>query len=219
MTTLIYNCGDKAFTINLPNHHKAHEWSNGVPGSDPVTVYPRMFAHLRTTPISGQIRVNVSNFYWLENGVFKVFVGGTYNLTPHIPSTPDYVRLVALCFDTETEELVAVESDEVFDSAITPPSLPVILTSTYIPSALIRLSYGDTEIEEKDITDVRILLGNVGGSSSVSNLASLTDVSDTISPNNGSTLIYSGTEWVSGKILTDANGDIMVDANGDVLYA
>lgn len=221
MTTLNYSCGDKVFQILLPNHHRAHEWPNGAPGSDPVTVYPRAFAYLRTTPIENSILVNVSAFYWLDNdGNFQVFVGDKYNLTPHIPVTPNYVRIVALCLDISTKTLVAIEGNEVLNSALVNVPLPTITNTNYIPSAFIRIVYGALQLEEKHITDVRLILDTGRGSGSGSeSLSDLSDVDDDLSPQSGDLLVYSGTQWSSGKILTDSNGDIVVDGNGNVLFS
>lgn len=158
MTALYYNCGDRVFQISMPGHGKAHEWQSGKPGSDLVNFHPRMFSLLRTTAIPTSVLVNVSVFYYITGGSYVVFPGGTYNLTPHIPTTPNYVRLVLLGLDTTTNTLATYQGTEAFNSALTPPPLPTGIPSTFIPSALIRVKYNATEISELEISDARVFL-------------------------------------------------------------
>ncbi len=105
MTNLNFQCGDLNFTINMPKHGKAHEWQSGKAGSDIVNFHPRMFTMLRTIAIPGSVLVRVSPFYYTLDGTYVSFAGATYNLTPHIPATPHYVRLVLLGLDNTTHTL------------------------------------------------------------------------------------------------------------------
>lgn len=122
-----------------------------------------MFTLLRTTAIPDSILVNVSPFYYIKDGSYVTFGSGEYNLTTHIPTTPNYSRLVLLGLNTTTNILTAYEGPEGFDSAMTPPTLPTGIGTDFIPSALIRLKYGAVEVSELDITDARTFLSSVSG--------------------------------------------------------
>lgn len=158
MATIQYNCGDKTFQILMPDHHRSHEWPNFAPGNDVVSLYPRAWAFLRTEYREGTVIMDVSAFYYVDDdGVFHVFRESNINLTSNIPLTPNRARLVAVCLDTTTDTLVAINGSEVFSSALTPlqpPSIP----SNCIPSALVRLQTGQLAVEESDITDIREFL-------------------------------------------------------------
>lgn len=168
MTTLNFSCGENVFTVVLPDHARAHEWPNGLPGPDVVNVYPRSFTLLRTTVLEGVI-VRVATFYYLKNQEFKVFNGDTLNLTDYIPTTVNKTRLVLVGFDLTTETLGVVAGDESFNSALTPPPVPTGIPTTFIPSALVRLVTNTTEIFESDISDARTFftLGSSGSTPAV----------------------------------------------------
>jgi hypothetical protein len=141
----------------MPDHHRAHEWPPYKPGNDVMTFYPRAFAYLRTTPIKNEINIKVSTLYYLNDNKYVVFGGGKLNLTNYIPDQPHRVCLVLVYLNTDTNTLGAVAGTPTFNSAKTMPRPPDI-PDMCIPSALVRLKYGQLKVSEKDITDARAFL-------------------------------------------------------------
>lgn len=162
-----YSCGDKIFQLHMPDHHKSHEWRNGVPPSDAVTVHPRMFALFRGVVITGSVLIKISPFYYIKDGEFRVFAETTLNTTPYLATTANKVRLAVVGFNISTEAIEVYTGDEIVFSAVTPPPLPTGMPSTFFPSFLVRLRYNTTELFETDITDARFALQEMGGGSSI----------------------------------------------------
>ena len=167
MTVLNFSCGDQVFQIHMPDHHKSHEWRNGVPPSDALTVHPRMFAMMRGIVVTGSVLIKISPFYYVKDGAFHVVGETTLNTTPYLATTANKVRLAVVGFNISTEAIEVYTGNEIVFSAITPPPLPTGLPTGFFPSFLVRLRYNTLELFETDITDARFaLMESAGGGGS-----------------------------------------------------
>lgn len=164
MTQIQYTCGDNTFNIVMPPHHQAHEWKNGQPGNDSISVYPRMLNSLRTTVYEGVI-VRVSQHYYLRGGKIVFFPGGQLNLTDYIPVQSYYCRLILIGLDTSTNSLSILSGAESLNTAITLPQLPENVPSTWILSAVVKLMAGTTVLTDLDITDAKEYLNRYDNAS------------------------------------------------------
>ena len=221
MATIQYNCGDKTFQILMPDHHRSHEWPNFAPGNDPVSLYPRAWAFLRTEYREGTVIMDVSAFYYIDDdGVFHVFREDSINLTNNIPLTPNRARLVAICLDTTTDTLVAINGAEALNSALTPLQPPTI-PETCIPSALVRLQTGQLEVEETDITDIREFLHP--RTYSITKIKELIqNLQDQIDDIEDGTTVIPGTGGTGGGIdcnllLLDSEYNVICDSEGNYI--
>lgn len=160
---LNFACGDQVFQIHMPDHHAAHEWRNGVPPSDAITVHPRMFALFRGIVIPGSVLIKISPFYYIKTGEFQVFAETTLNTTPYLATAANKVRLAVVGFNIDTEVIEVYTGAEVVFSALTPPPLPTGMPTGFFPSFLVRLRYNTTELFETDITDARFALMESSG--------------------------------------------------------
>lgn len=171
MTILNFNCNGQTFRIHMPDHHRSHEWRNGVPPSDAVTFHPRSFSLMRGLVVTGSVLIKISPFYYIKDGEFHVFPQTTLNTTPYLATTPNKVRLAVVGFNISTELIEVYTGDEVIFSALTPPPLPTGMATGFYPSFLVRLRYNTTELFETDITDARFALMEQSGGSNAWPLA------------------------------------------------
>lgn len=227
MTDLVYNCGDNQFNVTMPAHHKAHEWSNTVVGSDVINVHPRMFSLLRTTVVPNSILVKTSSFYYVKDNAMTVFPESTTNLTSYIPAGTNMVRLVLVGLNTATNTISVSAGVPTFNSAVTPPPFPTIPTNV-LPSALVRLVSGSVTISEKDVSDARVFLNaSVGGSGgwplnrvltvSLSNPgADYSSIDSALAgASNGDTLVLDSETFTISSTLA-INKDITLTGNGTI---
>lgn len=154
MTQIQYTCGDNTFNIVMPPHHQAHEWKNGQPGNDSISVYPRMLNSLRTTVYEGVI-VRVSQHYYVKDRKIVFFPGGQLNLTDYIPVQSYYCRLILIGLDTSTNELSILSGAESLNTTVTLPQLPENIPDTWILSAVVKLLANTTTLTDLDITDAK----------------------------------------------------------------
>jgi hypothetical protein len=167
MTVLQFSCNGQVFQVHMPDHHKSHEWRNGVPPSDAVTFHPRAFSLMRGIVVTGSVLIKISPFYYIKDGEFRVFPETTLNTTPYLATTANKVRLAVVGFNITTELIEVYTGAEIIFSAITPPPLPTGMPSGFFPSFLVRLRYNTLELFETDITDARFaLMESAGGSGS-----------------------------------------------------
>lgn len=163
MPNLHYECGDNEFNIFTPGHHSTHEWGNGVPPDDALTVHPRMFALMRGVVIRGSVRIKISPYYYIKDNAFHVVGETVLNTTPYLATQVNKVRLAVVGFNFDTEAIEVYTGAEIIFSALTPPPLPTGLPDNFFPSFLVRLKYNATELFETDITDARFALQQTGG--------------------------------------------------------
>lgn len=150
----------------LPHHGASHEWPDGAPNNDVVSVYPRALTPLRTYAVSGSgLSVAVAAALY-TNGNATVIFGGDYDvdLSGDIPVTANKSVAVLLYVDPDTNAIVTLAGSEYTTGAT--PDFPTIPDSV-IPSAFVELHNGTAQITEADITDARVLFGS-GSSSGIS---------------------------------------------------
>lgn len=216
MTVLSYQCDDKIFQINFPNHHKSHEWKNGRPPADALTVHPRMLSMFRATTVAGSVLINLSSFHYLKDGEIKVVPETTLNMTSYIPVTLNHVRLVLLGYNMDTHVHEIVPGVSSFFSAATPPELPTGIPNNFLPSALIRLRYNVTELSDLDVTDARMVLGGEA-SAATGNVSKLVGLGGTPDP-----VLSAGADGdltaIGNMLLTNPDAGIIWDISGNYAY-
>lgn len=217
MTILSYQCDNKIFQINFPNHHQSHEWRNGRPPADALTVHPRMLSMFRATAVAGSVLINLSSFYYLKDNEIKIVPETTLNMTDYIPVTLNHVRLVLLGYNMDTQAHEVVSGVSSFFSATTPPALPTGIPDNFLPSALIRLRYSITELSDLDITDARMVLtgGASGATGGVSKLVGLGGTPDPV--------LSAGADGdltaIQNLIIANPDAGLMWDSGGYYAYA
>lgn len=212
MSVIQFTCNGTFYNIVMPPHAKAHEWINGKRNDDAVSFHPRMFAYLRTTTIEDSVIVNTTPLVYRSGSSFSTFTGEKTNLTSYIPGTTNYARLVLIGLNTDTNELEVISGTQGLDSAESPLPIPTGMDDNFIPSALIKLKYGDVSLTEDRITDARIFLSTSGNHSHSSLKAS------DGSPNPAWSVDSSGNLTNPGNGVLDLNGindALVLDADQD----
>ncbi|MDH5182484.1 MAG: hypothetical protein OEX12_01220 [Gammaproteobacteria bacterium] len=193
----------------LKPHANDHVIRDTYIGSDPLIVYRRAIATLRTTATTAnRVEINTHRYIYNSNSVF--FTGrldsNDLDLALYQPD-PGFIRYVLIVLDCTTNNVAVITGDQtpMADRDIPMPAMPV----NAIPSALVRL-YNQTAISDKnDIVDIRDMLSGSHGGGLPNGITN---------PQAGDLLSYDPTNfWVRTAILTDTDGEILVDANGEIL--
>lgn len=146
----------------LPAHHETHEWPDGWPGPDPVTVYGRSLAMLRTYPGSAGLTVSISPYRYEKDGATVTFAGhADYDVTASQPGA-GLARYVLIYLDADTNVIAVVNGDTVVDAGPVVPPFPAPPLAS-IPSAWVRLDGAATAVAEADIVDARMILSEITG--------------------------------------------------------
>jgi hypothetical protein len=176
---------DQSFGIGT--HAPNHEWPDGAPGTDPLNVYPRALAPLRTYAGTG-LSVNVWMYRYWHNTTIREFVGiSNYSLAAYQPAAGYAVR-VLVYLDMFTSSVMSVAGTVIGDSEIVIPPNPMIPTDAVL-SAFVRLDGSQTSFSESDMTDLRLHLTDT----------SLFDVNSIMTDDEAA-------------IMVDANGNVMVES-------
>jgi len=140
----------------LPIHGTTHTWGNSDPA--PIDIRNLLPGRLSaTSPSSMSVRGEALRYEY--NGILKDFSGDTIDLTAYVPGVAGQHRGVLVSIDPATNTLVATPG------VTTPTPVPVDkpdVPAHYIPLGIVVLANGDTEIDETDIYDYRILLTGMG---------------------------------------------------------
>lgn len=148
----------------LPAHHETHEWPDGSPGPDPVTVYGRSLSMLRTYPGSAGLAVSVSPYRYEKNGTTVTFAGhADYDISGSQPAA-GLARYVLVYLDADVNTINVVNGGTALDVAPIVPPFPAPLQATF-PSAWVRLDGAAAAIAEADIVDARMILSEITSSS------------------------------------------------------
>jgi len=146
----------------LPDHHKTHEWPDGKAGRDPVTVYGRSLAALRTYPGASGLTVNVAPYRYEEDGSVVTFAGHAgYDISGSQPAA-GLARYVLIYLKTIDNTIAVVDGDTTVDAATETPLFPAPPIGG-LPSAWVRLDGATTSITESDIVDARMILNEITG--------------------------------------------------------
>ena len=141
----------------LPQHGPTHVRYDGYYGPDPVDVYGRMLFPLRCESGTG-LTVQVMPLVYQVGGT-RVYYAGVDDLdvSSHVPGTSGKARQVLVYLDTADNEAKASPGalgSSAAGVALSYPSIP----AGGIPSAYVRLAYGDTALAElSDFEDARML--------------------------------------------------------------
>jgi hypothetical protein len=149
-------------------HARQHEWPDTAPGTDPLNVYRRSLAEMKSYPVgSGSQSVYVSPYDY-DYGIPKSWPGlPGLDLAAATPATGT-ARLMLTYLDPASNAIGAVTgSVGVYSDAVDLPR-PTLPTGTWFPSAYVRLYGGQSTIRERDIRDARRLFsgGIVTGTAS-----------------------------------------------------
>lgn len=150
----------------LPEHARSHERYDGYYAADPVNVYLRMLVPLRCEANTG-MTVRVAPLVYQINGQ-RIYYGGieSLDLSMHVPTTAGKGRRVLVYLDT-TDNTAKISVGALGSGvALSYPAIP----AAGIPSAYVRLVYGQTSLNERDFEDARMLFGvqQAGGVGAVS---------------------------------------------------
>lgn len=146
----------------LDKHAPTHEWPEGSPGSDPLNVYLRSIAPLKSFSLgSGSTQVFVSSFNYeyistgtVWPGVPGIELGQGASTTPATGTQ----RMMGIYHNPQLNQLFGVTGSAIpFTLALEPPR-PAFPAGVN-PSAWIRLYGGQNTIAENDIFDARRLFG------------------------------------------------------------
>lgn len=149
--------GWNGFT-EVAKHGTRHEWSptDGA-GSDVITVYPRAMYALRTMANSGGgLTINIGGLTYFQGGEIKHYYGElAYDMSSHVPVSGQTAVLVYLDPTTKVIGVSLGKNSPVAPGVIAPyPKVP----AGVIPSAILYLSAGMTNITEGAIIDARQIL-------------------------------------------------------------
>lgn len=146
----------------LPEHHETHEWPDGEPGRDPVTVYGRSLAALRIYPGSSGLTIDVAPYRYEKDGDIVTFPGHEgYDISGSQPAA-GLARYVLIYLKTDDNTISTVDGDTTVDASPVTPSFPAPPLKA-VPSAWIRLDGAATSITESDVVDARMFLNEITG--------------------------------------------------------
>lgn len=133
-------------------HHNSHEWADGLPGNDVVSIYPRAFVPGRLMyDHDTDFTVVINSMKYRHAGGIGTSNGEYLELDSYVPDAGKAVRLL-VCINPKTSLISIFESAEV-DNTDTPDYLDVPVG--YIPIAYVLLDGDASELEEEDIVDAR----------------------------------------------------------------
>jgi hypothetical protein len=139
-------------------HGETHVWRDGWVGADPLNVYRRSIAEMRTYPVgSGSASVYIAPYDYLYYGEPKSWPGlPALDLSPAIPATGTS-RWMLTYLDARENAIGVVTGTIEVDSIAVVPDYPGLPTGSWVPSAYVRLYGGQGTISERDIRDARPL--------------------------------------------------------------
>lgn len=144
-------------TASIQAHAPTHEWPDGIPGSDPLNVYPRALTPLRTYGQgSGSTQVFVSPYVYDWTGSAVQWPGvPPISLSAATPATGT-MRYMGVYLNPPTNTIGLVTGNTtIFTDAIEPPRPE--FPSNVFPSAFVRLYGGQATVTEVDVRDARRL--------------------------------------------------------------
>jgi hypothetical protein len=150
-------------------HHESHEWPDGAPGSDPVSVYKRALVPLRTYPSSSlyAMNVDVAPILYKLNGVPVYYAGDSnFDLSAYAPTATSDTVYALIYLDTADNTLKV--TTETYSGGFWEGGLPGSTLAANLPyfpslpeggmaSAVIIIQGADTTVTESMIYDVRTL--------------------------------------------------------------
>lgn len=139
-------------------HGDTHVWRDGWVGADPLNVYRRSIAEMRTYPVgSGAMSVYVAPYDYLYYGEAQSWPGlPALDLSPAMPATGTS-RWMLTYLDARENAIGVVTGTIEVDSLAVVPDYPGLPTGSWVPSAYVRLYGGQGTISERDIRDARPL--------------------------------------------------------------
>lgn len=148
---------------NTSPHAPTHEWPDGAPGSDAVSVHPRAIVPGRAfLSDSTPTVVYVNSFEYGTTGTLWPGLPGV-DLQPLMSATvTGTMRYAGVYVDESTNSLgVVTGGTTVYTSALEPPRVGFPETGA-IPIARVRVYGGQAALTEADIKDARRLWGSTG---------------------------------------------------------
>jgi len=140
-------------------HALTHEWPDGAPGADPMSVYLRSIVPGRAYVIgsgSTTVFVNAFDYEYLQTGTSWTGLPGI-DLSPIMSAmVTGNARLMGLYLNPPTNSLVLITgTQDVFTQAFDPPA--PAFPSAVLPIARIRVYGGQAGLKDVDIRDARRL--------------------------------------------------------------
>jgi hypothetical protein len=154
---LLFGVGDDpAGTYDISPHASSHEWSDADPGTDIISVYQRAIVPLRAQYSSGMV-ISVAAGLYFHDGDLQRFLGQDVTLTSYVPGTSGNHKRVLLYLNPSTNSVQVQDQDEIDDGEEAVYDDP---PSGTLPVAWVYLLYGDTALDDVDITDARSFLNS-----------------------------------------------------------
>ena len=202
-------------------HARQHEWPDTAPGTDPVAVYRRALAEMKTIAVgSGSFGVQVSPYDY-DYGVPKSWPGSpSLDLAAAVPATGTS-RLMLTYLDPVSNAIGVVTGTVGVHSAAVELSRPTLPTGAWFPSAYVQLYGGQSSILERDIRDARRLFsGGLATGTASHNLLSVPH-SDTLAaaPLRGDLIVGNVTPAWTKLALGGASGSILTRDVTDPLWS
>jgi hypothetical protein len=150
------NPDDDIDTYSIVNHAVTHEWPDGNPGSDAITVHLRAISPLRTVPsTNGGLYIAVNSAMYMMNGIAYSFDGETgLDVSDHVPTIEGVSICMLVYLDLASNSIKVTYGPASMSADPERPDIP----RNCMPSAYVVLYYGMTDITEYDIIrDVRVL--------------------------------------------------------------
>lgn len=153
---------DDVDIVGVSNHAMTHEWPDGVPGSDPVSIYSRAIVPFRAMAFPDTMLVYISPMVYILDGATHRFSEAWFDTLPFLPSAGYSVRIL-LYLDT-TGSLSYLESDESVTGV--QPGFPDPPEGC-IACAWIYLEDTYTEIDDTDVIDGRAFFTNASSQATI----------------------------------------------------
>jgi len=192
---------------NVGEHAPNHQYpTEAAPGPDSVLVYQPAVQPLKTTGDGSTLVVDLQPLIYTVEGVRKVFVGITVDLTSYVPSTSGRAVRVLVYLDITTNLAAVLSGTEVIDSVAIPVPYPQIPQDA-IPSAYVKLTNGQTAVTTAThVDDARAMFSSNGSYG-----FPLTPTEE------GQIIIVQDGDFALGVPMVDIYGDIMTNADGTIL--
>ena len=180
-------------------HGENHQWpTEATKGSDAAQIWQPAFAPLKTEGNGSDLMVTVWGevSYWY-GGVPYIATGNRIDLTPYLPASGKTKYVLTYLDKTDGFVDIADGAEVAIGNTPVPPALP----GDGIASALVQLTYGQTEVvTETDVIDTRDIYGDDAGGDVVGPGPTVTD--DSIARMDG-----------AGGYTIDDSGITISDAN------
>jgi len=153
--------GDPEQSGLISGAHEVGPHSHARGSGMEFAIDPRLLTPVKAEALGG-LAVGVAQGAYLYGTALRWWGGGAITLTP--PAGANQWAWVLVGIDPAAQGLVAVSGSAISVTApLDPSTLAAIPFAGYIPLAAVRLSHGQTELDEADFEDLRFPVGTRRG--------------------------------------------------------